>query len=73
MKLNFDSYLKHANHEVVVDRRPVAHNIASLRCARCDKHLKWLSKTELAQIDLIMASNHGTTGVKTRPVREQSR
>lgn len=70
MKLNIDSYIKHANHEMIVDRRPVAHNIASLRCKKCDKHIKWLSKDELQSIDNIMASTHGTKGVKTRPVRK---
>ena len=70
MKLNFDSYLKHADHEMVIDERPVAHNIASLRCRRCNKHIKWLSRDELTKLKPIMAPHYGTyTGVKTRPVR----
>ena len=74
MKLNFDSYLKHANHEILVDTQPRAHNIASLRCKSCDKHIKWLSRDELNSIQSIMATDHGTTqGVKTRPVRLQRR
>ena len=74
MKLHKDSYIKHANHEIVVDENPRAHNIASLRCRQCDKHIKWLSKDELKSIKLIMANHYGTTpGVKTRPVREKSR
>jgi len=73
MKLDNKSFLKHANHEMVVDQRPVAHNTASLRCKRCDKHIKWLSKTELMAIQNIMAPHHGSAqGVKTRPVREST-
>ena len=76
MKLNHKSFLKHANHEMIVDQRPVAHNIASLRCKKCDKHIKWLSKSELNSIETLMAQtpgsiDYGTTqGVKTRPVRK---
>ena len=74
MKLDINSYLKHANHEMVIDQRPVAHNIASLRCKKCDKHIKWLSRDELNSIQSIMATNHyGSKGVKTRPVRKQLR
>ena len=70
MKLNFDSYLRHANHEMIVDERPVAHNIASLRCKSCNKHIKWLSRDELTKIKSIMAPHYGShEGVKTRPVR----
>ena len=73
MKLDTKSFLKHANHEMVIDQRPVAHNIASLRCKKCDKHIKWLSRDELKSIQNIMAPDHGTTqGVKTRPVRKAS-
>jgi hypothetical protein len=74
MKLNNKSYIRHANHEMVVDQRPVAHNIASLRCKSCDKHIKWLSRDELNSIQTIMATHYGSTkGVKTRPVRLQRR
>jgi hypothetical protein len=74
MKLDFNSYLKHANHEIMVDTTPVAHNVASLRCVKCDKHIKWLSKEELSSIQNIMAPTHyGTEGVKTRPVRSKSK
>lgn len=62
MKIDTKSYFKHADHEMVVDRRPVAHNIASLRCVRCDKHIKWLSQTELEQIERIMAPHYGSNG-----------
>ena len=73
MKLNIDSYIRHAHHEVMVDTTPRAHNVASLRCKNCDKHIKWLSKSELMAIKSVMASttHHGTKqGVKTRPVRK---
>lgn len=73
MKLDHKSYLKHAYHEVVVDTTPVAHNIASLRCKTCDKHIKWLSHSELTSIQNIMGTHHGTEGVKTRPVRKKSK
>ena len=71
MKLDQRSYRKHANHEMVVDTTPVAHNIASLRCKKCNKHIKWLSRDELTQLYDIMAPNdYGSfKGVKTRPVR----
>jgi hypothetical protein len=74
MKLDVNSFLKHANHEMVIDQRPVAHNIASLRCKKCNKHIKWLSRDELNSIQSLMATtNHGTPqGVKTRPVREST-
>ena len=72
MKLDYRSYQKHANHEMIVDERPVAHNIASLRCVSCNKHIKWLSRDELKSIKTIMAPHHGTEGVQTRPVREST-
>ena len=73
MKIDTKSYSKHANHQMMIDERPVAHNIASLRCISCNKHVKWLSRDELTQIKSFMAPHYGKKeGVKTRPVRKST-